>query len=521
MAEEKLRGVCAGLSPEKRVITIVVLTVLFALGNFYMIFRAIYDIGREDAKREVIEITPLDIPDFIQADTLTDSKIREMEEFLTSSTKKTMSNDANKLRQRQEIRKYLVFAGMFLLFVGCMWLIFAPSKEERQREERNAGFNSELPDPRGAGIEADKIAAYEQADMKRRQEEKMRTLEDFSALADENRQNETSSPVVEIPQERESESASSYRGSGNRRNGAISSSTSAYNDINSTLGSFYEAPREDPEKEALKAEVEQLKQAAAVQQPAQMTYEEQVALLEKSYELAAKYTPGKDGAGTEKREETEPAANGRKARAVPVGQVSTPVVSSLPQPVSDSVLLARMAQTGHAGFHTAVGKTADGHTRNTIRACVHGDQTIRSGQSVRLRLLEPMRVGRYVLPRNSLVTGEGRIQGERLGIGIIQVEHDGIIIPVELAVYDNDGQEGIFIPGSMEANAAKEVAANLGQNLGTSISITNQSAGDQLLSELGRGAIQGVSQYISRKMREEKVHLKSGYTLMLYQNDNQ
>ena len=101
------------------------------------------------------------------------------------------------------------------------------------------------------------------------------------------------------------------------------------------------------------------------------------------------------------------------------------------------------------------------------------------------------------------------------------MEYGGTIIPVELAVYDNDGQEGIFIPGSMEANAVKEVAANLGQNLGTSISITNQSAGDQLLSELGKGAIQGVSQYISRKMREEKVHLKSGYTLMLYQNDNQ
>ena len=431
-----------------------------------------------------------------------------------------MSNDANNLKQRQEIRKYLVFAGMFLLFIGCMWLIFAPSKEDRLKEDRNAGFNSELPDPRGAGIEADKIAAYEQADMKRRQDEKMRTLEDFSAFTNGNRQNETISPVVEIPQESEPENVS-YHGSGNRRNGAVSSSTSAYNDINATLGSFYETPREDPEKEALKAEVEQLKQAAAVQQPVQMTYDEQVALLEKSYELAAKYTPGKDGAGTGEREEAEPVSNGRKAKAVPVGQVSTPMVSSLPQLVSDSVLLARLAQTGHAGFHTAVGKTADGHTRNTIRACVHGDQTIRNGQSVRLRLLEPMRVGKYVLPRNSLVTGEGRIQGERLGIGIIQVEHDGIIIPVELAVYDNDGQEGIFIPGSMEANAAKEVAANLGQNLGTSISITNQSAGDQLLSELGRGAIQGVSQYISRKMREEKVHLKSGYTLMLYQNDNQ
>ena len=275
-----------------------------------------------------------------------------------------MSNDANKLRQKQEIRKYLVFAGMFLLFVGCMWLIFAPSKEERQREERNAGFNSELPDPRGAGIEADKITAYEQADMKRRQEEKMRTLEDFSALADGNRQDETISPVVEIPQERKSESALSYRGSGNRRNGAISSSTSAYNDINATLGSFYETPREDPEKEALKAEVEQLRQEAARQQPTQMTYDDQVALLEKSYELAAKYMPGES---IVKQKEGETATNGRKAKAVPVGQVSTPVVSLLPQPVSDSVLLARLAQVGSVGFHTAVGKTADGHTRNTIR----------------------------------------------------------------------------------------------------------------------------------------------------------
>ena len=30
-----------------------------------------------------------------------------------------MSNDVNKLKKRQEIRKYLVFAGMFLLFIGC------------------------------------------------------------------------------------------------------------------------------------------------------------------------------------------------------------------------------------------------------------------------------------------------------------------------------------------------------------------------------------------------------------------
>ncbi len=430
-----------------------------------------------------------------------------------------MSNDANKLKKRQEIKKYLVYAGMFLLFIGCMWWIFAPSKEDRQEETKKAGFNTELPDPRGAGIEGDKIAAYEQADMRRRQEEKMRTLEDFSSLADEKRQENPQAVAVEIvPDSEYKGGGTSYRGGGNRSD-AFASSASAYNDINATLGSFYQEPEEDPEKEALKAEVEQLKQAAAVQQPAQMTYEEQVALLEKSYELAAKYTPGGGGASTGNQTGNEAVTRNWKAKAVPVGLVSTPVVSSLPQPVSDSVLFARLSQPGR--FHTAIGKTEAGSMRNTVRACIHGDQTVISGQGVRMRLLEPMRVGKHVLPKNTLLTGESRIQGERLNIGIVQVEYDGIIIPVELTVYDNDGQDGIFIPGSMEASAVKEVAANMGQNLGTSISITNQSAKDQLLSELGRGAIHGVSQYISKKLREEKVHLKSGHTLMLYQNDNQ
>lgn len=47
-----------------------------------------------------------------------------------------MSNNADKLRQRLEIRKYLVFAGMFLLFLGAMWFIFAPSEEDRRKEEK-------------------------------------------------------------------------------------------------------------------------------------------------------------------------------------------------------------------------------------------------------------------------------------------------------------------------------------------------------------------------------------------------
>lgn len=429
-----------------------------------------------------------------------------------------MSNDANALKRKEQIKKWLIYAGMGLLFLVSMYFIFKPSKEHVQAEHQKVGFNAELPDPRGAGIEADKIAAYELEDMRVKQEQKMRTLEDFTAMTPDDEEEE----VVEIPEESKYTSGvgsgSSYR-SGSTRSNSFSTSTSAYNDINATLGSFYEEPREDPEKEALKAELEELKQSMAQQQNSQPTYADQVALLEKSYELAAKYMPGNAATSESAAEEVESTTRSGKAKAQPVGHVTTPVVSALAQPVSDSMMIARMAQSVGGGFHTAVGEAPKQTARNTIKACVHGDQTIISGQSVRLRLLEAMRVGKYVLPRNTLITGEGSIKGERLDIEILQVEHNGTIIPVELTVRDNDGQAGIFIPGSMEASAAKEMAANLGQNLGTSISITNQSAGDQLLSEVGRGAIQGVSQYISKKMREEKVHLKSGYTLMLYQNN--
>lgn len=429
-----------------------------------------------------------------------------------------MSNDANALKRKEQIKKILVYGGMVMLCLVSFYFIFKPSKEQVQAEQQKIGFNAELPDPRGAGIEADKIAAYELEDIRVKQEQKMRTLEDFTAMTTDDKEEE----VVEIPEEPRytgGSGGSSYRGGSSSRSNSFSTSTSAYNDINATLGSFYEEPREDPEKEALKAELEELKQSMAQQQNSQPTYADQVALLEKSYELAAKYMPGNATTSESVAEEVETTTRSGKAKAQPVGHVTTPVVSALAQPVSDSVMIARMAQSVGSGFHTAVGEAPKQTARNTIKACVHGDQTIISGQSVRLRLLEDMRVGKYVLPRNTLITGEGSIKGERLDIEILQVEYNGTIIPVELTVHDNDGQAGIFIPGSMEASAAKEMAANLGQNLGTSISITNQSAGDQLLSEVGRGAIQGVSQYISKKMREEKVHLKSGYTLMLYQNN--
>lgn len=72
----------------------------------------------------------------------------------------------------------------------------------------------------------------------------------------------------------------------------------------------------------------------------------------------------------------------------------------------------------------------------------------------------------------------------------------------------------------MELNAVKEIAGNMGQSLGTTINLNQQSAGEQLLTDMGRGAIQGTSQLISKKVKQVKVTLKAGYRILLLAPEN-
>ena len=181
------------------------------------------------------------------------------------------------------------------------------------------------------------------------------------------------------------------------------------------------------------------------------------------------------------------------------------------------VMLA-LAQPRNMSFFTATAEISK-ERKNTISACIHADQTLTDGESVRLRLLEPMRAGKMLVRENTLLSGFAKIQGERLQITVTSMEYNGSIIPVEMTVYDTDGQRGIFIPDTKEINAAKEIAANMGTNAGTSISLSSD-AGEQFAADMGRSVIQGVSQFFSRKMREVKVNLKAGYRVFLLPEGN-
>lgn len=425
-------------------------------------------------------------------------------------------------QQIQQRKKMLVYPLMGLVFLGSIYLIFAPSDKDEAKVENVGGFNADIPQPKGDGIISDKKTAYEPGTNGEQTGGQDALLTGFCLFARRGKPGtgEDLTLIDDAPAEKPKTNVIDFgAGAPNNSRSSIQSSAAAYWDMNRQLGSFYETPKEDKEKEELKRQVEELTARLDAKESGAGNMDEQVALMEKSYELAAKYMNGQNGQSVPPQPgqiaQVAPSAPVQgKGNATPVKSVSDRTVSGLQQPMSNAEFVAEYSKPRNYGFNTAVGS---GYSigKNTIRACVHNDQTLMDGQTVKLRLLEPLQAGNVIVPKNSLVSGSAKVQGERLDILVSSLEYAGNIIPVELAVYDSDGQKGLSVPSSLEQEAAKEAMANIGAGLGTSISFA-QSAGQQVAMDITRGLMQGGSQYLAKKFRTVKVHLKANYQVMLY-----
>ncbi|GHT57743.1 conjugative transposon protein TraM [Bacteroidia bacterium] len=415
-------------------------------------------------------------------------------------------------QELQKRKKMIIFPLLFLLFAGSMWLIFAPSEDKD--EEQKDGFNTDLPTPKESGIISDKREAYVQDAMQSKQQEKMRSLQDFAFNLGED--NATEKEQVKItPQSPDyCEEPESGNRSSSRSGNAFQTSNKAYQDVNRQLGNFYEEPATKVDEQAqlaLESRIQELERQLTEEQARKSSEKEQLAMIEKSYAIAARYMGGGEQPSGSNASVVQ-TTNGKVA-VQSVTQVRRNVVSLLTAPMPDSVFLDEFVKPRNWGFNTAAGDE-EVKDKNSIRACVYQTVTITDGQEVGLRLLEPMMAGNYLIPKNTVVTGSARITGERMGITINAIQHAGNVIPIELFVYDLDGGQGISVPGSEEINAVKEIAANMGSGMGSSITITDD-AGSQLLADLGRSTIQGASQYVSKKMRTVKITLKAGYQVLL------
>lgn len=403
-----------------------------------------------------------------------------------------------------KLKKPIIFALMGVVFFGCMYLIFKPSSDNKTMQD--IGLNDSIPQASDAGLQSDKQKAYEQDMLDQKIQEKRNTLLSLSDYWSED-----SSANLEMEQPEEGNEESFAYGGATRRNSNLA--LNSYRSAQSTLSSFYD--NNDYETQELRKQVEELKEQLAEKDiPSTTTVDDQLVLMEKSYEMASRYlpkTPAQPNNG-----DTAASVKGipQKEHFVAFTPVRKNTVSALYREPTDSAFLANWNENRNRGFYTAGVSQQVIQPKNNIKAVVQETQVVTGESGVRLRLLETAQTPVRSIPSGTVLTANAKFQSGRLQLKVTSIEFEGNIIPVDITVYDVDGQQGLYVPYSPEMNALTEIASNMSQTSGTSIMMT-RSAGQQMAGDLSRGVVQGVSGYFSKKVRTPKVTVKAGHQLFL------
>ena len=348
-------------------------------------------------------------------------------------------------KQKEQMKKGLVFGGLGLLFALSMWFIFAPSGKDKTAAEQ--GLNDSIPQATTEKLTENKLKAYELGDKAHEEEQ---TREEMGRLSDYFAQSTAPSEA-----QREEAAASTAK---------IESSMHRYEENNRLLNSFYAPDPHEEEREAMRQEIDNLKKELASKDSREDNEEKrQLALMEKSYQMAAKYLPkasavppslGNDF--TESKGQTATDKGLRMSNNANEGSADLPamkilaerkqVVSSLGQPMSDADFIKEYGtKVRNMGFHSLT-STAAPTMRNTLKVVVDRTTTLKEGDNVVLRLLETAKVQGLRIPRQSRLIAIAKIEGNRMHLLIKSIEVDGHIIAVKLSAYDTEGQEGVYIP---------------------------------------------------------------------------
>jgi conjugative transposon TraM protein len=415
----------------------------------------------------------------------------------------TKKQQLRPIERLEKFKRPLIYFLMAIVCVACIYLIFKPEDENLMAE--NMGFNTAVPQAADDKLQSDKQKAYEQQLLEQKDEEKRNALTSLSDYWTDSHLNNSINDQSPVPL------------STNKVIQADQNALVSYTNTQKTLGNFYS--RDNTEIDHLRREISRLKSEAVqnTAEPKNTTVEEQLQLMEKSYQMAAKYLPSpKLQEQTYTKATTENKESDEKTNLVAVKSIQHSVISSLHRELSDSVFLATLNHKRFNGLQTDM-KNAVQKNKNSIRAIVHETKTLIAETAVSLRLTESMQLGKSILPSGTIVRALAKFESGRLFLKISSIEYQGSINPVDIDIYDNDGQIGLYIPYSPEQNAVKDIAANMSQNSGTNIMMT-QSAGQQAAADLSRGLIQGISGYFQKKIRTPKVTVKAGHQMFLVSN---
>lgn len=152
--------------------------------------------------------------------------------------------------------------------------------------------------------------------------------------------------------------------------------------------------------------------------------------------------------------------------------------------------------------------------QNAVEAIIAANQTIVNGAVVKFRTVTDIYVNGKLIPKDNLISGIASLDGERLIIEINSIRCGKNLFNVKLEVYDMDGLPGIYIPGTINRDVAKE-------SLNNSLSLADMTTLDpSFKAQATATGIGAVKSLVSKKTKLIRVQVKAGYKVLL-KNKNQ
>jgi conjugative transposon TraM protein len=151
----------------------------------------------------------------------------------------------------------------------------------------------------------------------------------------------------------------------------------------------------------------------------------------------------------------------------------------------------------------------------TIQAVIPDAQSLVSGSTVKLRLSQDVYISGSLISAGQFIYGVCALNGERLSIAVSSIQSAQAIFPISLSVYDLDGIEGIYVPGAIARDVAKQSSNQALQD------IQLNSLNPSLELQAASTGIETVKSLISKRSRLIKVSVKAGYKVLLVDIKNQ
>lgn len=161
------------------------------------------------------------------------------------------------------------------------------------------------------------------------------------------------------------------------------------------------------------------------------------------------------------------------------------------------------------GFYGIDDNVAEEDNNNAIEAVVHANQVLVNGAVIKLRLATDIFINGMLIPKDNFVFGTASLNDERLQIEINSIRNNKALFPVKLEVYDMDGLPGIYIPGAITRDVAKQSADNSLQLM----EITSMDP--SLKAQAAATGITAAKSLLSKKIKQVKVTVKAGYKVLL------